>query len=147
MPKFVRIGLVVVAVMMAVILVTLLLLPPLPSRFAYLLSKSDMPVKALSNLRALYAGITMYASDHDGTYPPDLEALFQEGGPMQKPPGGEEFLHSPHLHYFAPPPGVNQKTAPLNPETVLLRYDHKGYQAIVTADGSGKVERKPAKSP
>jgi len=143
MRKFIRISLIVVAAVIAAIFAGLLLLPPL----SILRSGSEMPVKALSNLKTYYVAITMYADDHDGAYPPDLQALIGEDGFMKEPPGGVEFLNSPDLHYFAPPSGVNQKTAPLSPETVLLRYNHGAYQAVIKADGSGRVEKRPVESP
>lgn len=139
MRKFIRVSLIVVALIFA----GLLLLPPLSTPRP----GSEIPVKVLSYLKTYYLAITMYADDHDGAYPPDLQALLREDGPMKKPPGGEAFLNSPDLHYFAPPSGINQKTAPLSPETVLLKYDLGAYQAVIKADGSGRVEKKPVESP
>ncbi len=101
----------------------------------------------LSELKQVYIGIRMYSSDHEGSYPPDLETVIREGylgknwRYLREDSGGSGTFSS-RLHYHKPSAMKNGSSISPLPDTVLLSYENGDYDFIIAINGSGKMERK-----
>ncbi len=102
-------------------------------------------MRRMSDIKLLYIGIRLYADDHQDRCPPTLDALIEEKYLPKKPEllttgSGEKQAFSPRLRYHKP--SSDTVFSSLDPQSILLSYDHEKYEITVTADGSGQTRKK-----